>query len=124
MENSNLNNDGYKIVIPIKPVFLEEKPPYKQVKFICVKCEMIHYVDSYEDIVKMEKTCNTCRRKDGKVLRDEGIRKAFMERVSVKCNSCNYESTRSEFTNGRYLKCPQCSSFDVVETKHKKDSRC
>lgn len=111
--------DGYVILNPVKPKLLEplnKFNPEKQVRFICKECEMTIFVKSYDDIVDMEKTCNSCRRESKSGKRSELMKEVYLNKNAVVCNKCGNKEIRSKCVVGAKLKCPECDSFDVYET--------
>jgi DNA replicative helicase MCM subunit Mcm2 (Cdc46/Mcm family) len=78
----------YKIVSPAKSDNKKDKVTFSidKVKFICKECESTIYVDSYDDIVEMEKTCVRCKNKKAALLRKETIEnkmKAQNEKATI-----------------------------------------
>ena len=122
--------DGVKIIR--KPESKNvEKPlnvfnPTKQVRFICKECEMTIFVKYYDDIIKMGKMCNTCRKENPdeiKIMKQEKMKEHYLSRNAVICNNCHHKDTRNKCAVGASLRCPKCESYDVYETNPKPNKK-
>lgn len=115
-----LDHPNVKIIRKeIKSVFQQPENifnPEKQVKFICKQCEMFIFVKDYDDIIRMEKTCDHCRTSENKDKRALLTKQTFLNINTVSCNNCDYSDTKNKFQNGAFLKCPKCHSFNIKES--------
>lgn len=94
----------------------------EKVKYICKKCEIISWVDTYEDIVACKKLCLCCIKKEKSDFYKkvkESKREIYLSKAKAVCNNCNAFGTRTEFGNGNSYRCNVCGSFDVTIVKGK-----